>query len=270
MKDTAIVLCVFGSSYEHGKNSINNFMKTIADKYTDYTVELSYTSKVVRKKLQQAGEAVKSLPQTISDLAESGIKKIIVQSLHVVPGYEYNDIHTIVRAMGNLPKTELEIVVTKPLIANSQSLSEVSSALLEICEPCLSDEAILFVGHGTDHEGGLAYPALQYELSKLNKNAYVCILGEDKFEGEVNPSLESVLEILKERNTKKVSIHPLLMVVGVHVKQDIGGEDEGSISSTIKNCGYELKQTQKGLLEYHSITKILQNRLDEALKKINA
>ena len=72
------------------------------------------------------------------------------------------------------------------------------------------DEAIILVGHGTDHPSWATYPALQNLLSgRFGQQVHIGVL-------ERHPSRQEVIARVVKSGLKQVRLLPLMLVAGRH------------------------------------------------------
>lgn len=263
----AIVLSVFGSSDPAVQTSLTAFRTKVQAAFPQHIVELAYTATRARDAMRAKGQEAPSVAQALANLPEKKMHTAVVQSLHIMPGYEYHDTLQVAEALTGLPKGLTNVCVGAPLLSNAQSLDEVAKALLAGLPERENDEAVLFVGHGTDHIGGLAYPALQYALHQHDSRAFVITLESTKFVGGAVPGLDAGLKALRASKATKVTLVPLMTVAGVHVKDDIAGTEEESIRSQLQKEGYTVTLIHKGLLDMPAVQDIFISRIGQAVKK---
>ncbi len=103
-----------------------------------------------------------------------------------------------------------------------------------------SDEAVVLVGHGTDHEADRYYKEFEEILRETVKNSYMISI-----EGDI--VLEDIIKELKEKKFRKIYLYPFLVVAGDHAQNDIASDDEDSIKSYLKNNGFEVEAFITGL-----------------------
>lgn len=264
--DKGIVLTLFGSSDPAVEAVITDFAAKVRAAYPSTKVSVAYTAQRAREAMRARGLVAPSLAQALASLPEDNIHTAVVQSLHIMPGYEFHDSMRVGQAMTGLPKGLKSVHVGTPLISNAQELDKVAQILLDNTPKRGPAEAVVFVGHGTDHMGGLAYPALQYALSQRDAHAFVSALGGSKFAGPAVPSTEQTMQALAKAQIKKVYLVPLMTVAGVHVKEDITGTGADSWTSMLKKKGFEVQEVRKGLLEIPAIQDLFIARIGEALK----
>ena len=123
------------------------------------------------------------------------------------------------------------------------------------------DEAIVVVGHGTDHPSWTAY----FALESIMRKAY----GSRVFTGVVEgfPEMEETLDRILKRGFKKVRIIPLLLVAGVHFIEDLTREED-SWQKTFEAHGIEVSVVSHGVGNLDDITRIFCRHVKEALDVI--
>ena len=85
----AIVLVAFGTSTK-AFETYKYFENKIKERFPDHEIRWAYTSKIVREKLKEEEQReLPDLEQTLADLKAKGVTQVAVQSLHVVPGEEW-------------------------------------------------------------------------------------------------------------------------------------------------------------------------------------
>ena len=108
-------------------------------------------------------------------------------------------------------------------------------------------EALLLMGHGTEHHVNPVYAALDYMFKDLGyKNVHVGTV-------EAYPSLESALRLIRVSGVKEIRLAPFMVVAGDHAINDMAGEEEDSWKSRLEAEGYSVSCVMKGLGEYREI-----------------
>lgn len=256
----AIVLVSFGVSIDEVREkSIDCLYKLVSDEYPQVQTELAYTSHTIRKKLADRGNFYHS-PQSILDkLACEGVKRVLVQPMHLIAGSEF---HKIAFQVMLHQESFEQIVLGKPLFYGPEDYKEVLSILKEEYKP-LYDEVLVLMGHGSEHPMNAAYSALAYECLRSFPNIIIATV-------EGYPSFEDALAQIEgyEKDfgkLSKVKLAPLLFVAGDHAKNDMASkEDEDSWFSVLSNKGYTVEAFEKGLGEIEEVLNVYLKRLKES------
>ncbi len=257
-----IVITAFGSSTEQGQKAFENIHARIEEKFPDIPIRWGYTSITIRRKYREKGKDSNSLSTAISKLLDEDVTHLAVQPLHIIPGYEFEDVQRTAAAFRHIPKGFTQIVLSTPLLYSQSSLHVLGNALLQIIpENRSNDEAVLFLGHGTNHPANSFYPALAYWLQQRDPLLFVGTV-------EHWPDQDTILSQLRKCGAKRVYLIPLLTVAGIHAHRDIAGEDPESWKSRLENEGFECVPLLKGLVEYDNFTDLWLDQLNSALQAL--
>ena len=234
----AILVVSFGTTYkETRKKTIETCEQKIKENLKEYDVFGAYTSqRIIRKVKAKENIEIENPTQVLDKLFEKGYKKVIVQSLHIVCGEEFNKLKDIVKSYeGKFEK----IILGRPLISNDNDLKEVCYAIKDDIPK--NDEAVLFIGHGTSNESNHIYKDLENVLLKLNNNVHI------KTINEIN-SIDSLISRLKEKNIKTINLMILMLVAGHHATNDMIRK-ENSWKKILERNGFNVNVNLKGLGE---------------------
>ena len=103
------------------------------------------------------------------------------------------------------------------------------------------ETAIVFMGHGTEAESNGVYAKMQQVLTDGGyAHYYVGTV-------EATPSLDDVLEAVKQGSYKRVVLRPLMVVAGDHANNDMAGDEDDSWKTTFEKEGYEVVCEVEGL-----------------------
>ena len=119
--------------------------------------------------------------------------------------------------------------------------------------------AILLMAHGTPDPSDAYHSVIHEKILSLGR--------EDIFiyTVEGSRSLENVIDSLKKIGAEKIILMPLMLVAGVHVLEDMSGEDKNSHKSILENMGFKVETILKGLGENKKIRELYLERVNEAL-----
>ena len=241
-KRYAVVLAAFGTTQERNDDFVEQMKTALQQHHVEADIFTAFTSTRMATARQEKGDACNTLSQTLTEISGLGYTHVVVQSLHVAPGMEFDSLREQIEHITSTPKGIKYACAGLPLIHNDASAEQLARVLTDtLPETRKPDEAVVFVGHGTKHPVGmLAYPALQAYLWKQDPNLFVGTL-----EGSLNA--DSVLAMLRERRVQKVWLVPLLAHFGTHAHRDIfnGGD---SWQKTFEHGGLLCVPVQKALL----------------------
>lgn len=247
----ALLVISFGSSMDHVIESyitpVENHLKRT---FPDMDVFQSFTSNFIRKKLAKNGVIILSPEEAIQALMELGYETIIIQPLHIIPGYEFEKIETAVHKFNS----QVEIHLSEPLLYNNGDFEDVVKAITPHMPKLMNGEALVFMGHGTSHPANNAYYTMLYYLNKANEHFYLANV-------EDTPTLKDVIEDLNKKSYNKIYLHPLLLVAGDHALNDMASSDEDSWKSQLEKAGFEVMPILTGLGAMETIQDIFAKKV---------
>jgi len=261
-KDLAIVLACFGSVKQQKRYL--ELKKYIESKF-EYPVYLSFSSKMVIKKLSSEGEVYKNLPQTLADLDMQGYKRIIVSSINLFPTNEHQLLLDTVKGFREFSLSNIR--ATKAIFSKTLDSTKILKEI-DVKTKESRDVANLYIIHGTPdfdkRDSSIAYTG--EFLRTIDKNNYFCSL-EGAF--PFSAIKESLLESLKSLN-KKIQIVPLLLISGNHYEKDVKEifeffKDEIDICKAEPLDGSE----NFNLLGFESIQNLIHKYIKDEITKIS-
>lgn len=229
------LLCVsFGTSVPEARQSITAVETALHHAAPELPFVRAFTSPTIRRILQSRGETVQSLPQALESLSGG---EVIVQPTHLLYGQEYDTIRAQVEERRGLFGT---LTLGKPLLAGPEDLRALAAAVSGCCPP-VAGEALVLMGHGTEHFAGIVYPALQTVFHMMGRtDVYVAT-------AEGWPALDDVLPQLERGGYRKAHLMALMLVAGDHARNDMAGDDPASWKSRLQAKGMEVRCTLQGL-----------------------
>ncbi|MHB9074921.1 MAG: sirohydrochlorin cobaltochelatase [Desulfobaccales bacterium] len=260
-KDPAIVLVAFGTSTA-AFETYHHFEVEVKKRFPDHEIRWAFTSQKVRHKLaQEKGQKLNDLPATLRSLKAAGYSKAAIQSLHIVPGEEWEK--KVVEECRKIPG--IKVALGKPLLSSKQDQEQVLQALAQTFPKDLTHNAVVLVAHGSPSpEGTAAYLAFD-RLLRSNYPDQNVFLGT--VEGK--PTKEEALEAVKKSSAATVILRPFLFVAGEHVANDILGDNpESWKSELLKQKAYRIEGITKGLGYQDGIVAIYLAHLAQAMKSL--
>ena len=168
----ALFMVHFGTTHDDTRElTIDRMNKKFSENFKDYDLFEAYTSRIVLKKLRDRN-ILKNHPLKVLEMLEKqGYENIIVQSSHIIPGIEYENLLEELSAYKNKFKS---IKIGKPLLYNVIDYKKVVEAIQEEYVPKNKKEALVLVCHGTDSPVGAAYALIEYVFDEYgHENVYV-------------------------------------------------------------------------------------------------
>lgn len=256
-KKQGILVVSFGTSYEETrKKNIDVMEQKIGDEFKEYEIRRAFTSEIIRRKLEKRDNIkIDNVPQALERMKNEGFEKVLVSSLHIIPGEEYEKIQ---KAVAKFDDQFEELKMAKPLLYSKEDHDEVIKALQRQIPNLKEDESVVFMGHGSEHHANSAYIVIQYLMEKHHSMNNV-------FMGTVEgyPELDDIIPTLEERKIKKVHLMPFMLVAGDHAINDMASDEEDSWRTILEEKGFEVETHLVGLGENEEIQNIFVNRVKE-------
>lgn len=229
------LLCVsFGTSVSEARESITAVEDALRRVAPELPFTRAFTSPTIRRILQSRGETVPSLPQALEALKG---EEVVVQPTHFLYGQEYDCIR---RQVEEQRENFAALTLGKPLLAGVQDLRDLAEAIHAACPP-IPGEALLLMGHGTEHFAGVVYPALQTVFHMMGRTDVFIATAEGW------PELEDILPQMKAAGCTCAHLMPLMLVAGDHACNDMAGDDPESWKSRLNKEGIPVRCTLRGL-----------------------
>jgi len=261
---TGILLVSFGSSYPETRATFKHIEDEVKEVFPDKEIRWAFTSKIIRKKLRSRGEVIDSPAEALAKMGEDGFTKVAVQSLHVIPGEEYENLKKTVDAFSGMPKGIDQVKLGKPLLYHQKDIETLGDALLQnLPKGIVEGDVVVFMGHGTHHPANVYYPGMQYYLWQKNPNIYLATV-------EGYPELNQVIEKLETRKVNKVYLLPFMTIAGDHARNDMAGKEKESWKSVLEERGYEVKTVLEGMADHKEVVHIWIEHLKEVLLELKS
>ncbi len=250
----AVLVVSFGTSYPETRaitlDAIENDFKK---EFSDCDVFSAYTSNIIRRKLKKRDNLdIMSPFEALAYLKEQKYDHVYVQSLHIINGYEFTKIKTaILRHRDDFVKLR----VGNPLLTTQEDYVEVAKALKSDLPELKESEAVVMMGHGTEHFSNASYPALERVYRSIGvRNIYIGTV-------EGFPELDDIITELEHDGVKKVILMPMMIVSGDHATNDLAGDDEDSWKSILEAKGFEVELKMNGMGENPAIRRMFINHV---------
>jgi sirohydrochlorin cobaltochelatase len=255
----AILVVSFGTSFEETRlKTIDQCENKIKEALKGYDFFRAYTSSMIIRKLAKRDRIHIDTPrEALHKLYELGYDEVIVQSLHIICGDEYDKLR---EHLADFEGKFSKLTLGRPLLTTIEDYKEAVTASLKELPLLKEDEAIVFMGHGTTHPVLSAYCALEYAFREQKIRAYVGTV-------EGYPTLDNVIMKLKEDLIKAVYLMPFMLVAGDHAINDMASDEEDSWKTCLTKEGIGVQIILKGLGENPFIQKLF---VDHALDCIAA
>ncbi len=253
MRPIPLVIVAFGTtakalaSYEH----LDARIKT---RFPDHEIFWAYSSRMVKDRGSSQPQNTISNPHEILEtLYRQHYSWAVVQSLHLLGGHEF------IRLVEETKQSPLRTSIGLPLLSSPEDYLALCTSLSPLINTH-PDQAILLVGHGTDHPAWCAYPALQYFMRRhFGPRIFVGVIEEGC------PSSAEVIADITDAGYKKVCIIPLLLVAGMHFHRDLAGGHSNSWMSLLSAANISVEIIQQGIGMLPVISEMFCQHIEDAL-----
>jgi sirohydrochlorin cobaltochelatase len=255
----AIVLAAFGTTTA-AFDTYQHFTVQVKKRFPDHEIRWAFTSRKVRHKVaQEQGRKLNDLGTTLRELKAAGYTRVVVQSLHIVPGEEWEK--KVVEVSQEIPG--LKIALGKPLLSSKEDQERALKAVAQTFPKDLKKTAVLLMAHGSPSAQGTA---TYQSFARLLRSRYP---QENVFLGTVGgkPTRKEAMDAVKKANVTTVVLMPFMFVAGEHVAKDMLGDAPGSWKSELlRQKAYHLEAVKKGLGYQPGIVNIYLDHLALALQ----
>lgn len=240
-----IVLAAYGTATRAGA-TYDKIATAMGRRFPGHEIHLSFAS--------PKGRQAAAPPETVlANLRDRGHSRAVVQSLHLLCAAEFHRLVMASKTVG------MDCAIGYPLLSSARDFEDVANVLA----PDLArekEEAVVLVGHGTDHPAGCAYPALAYLLEKR--------FGDGIFYGTVDktPAAGDVLGEIQAGPWRQVKLVPLLLVAGTHVQRDLM-QSPDSWRAVFEDAGIPASVVSRGLGELAGTIEIFCRHTADALAR---
>lgn len=245
MGKKALVVASFGTVEPEARKAIERIEEQLRAAFPDHDFFRAFTSRVVAARIErEQGERIPAPDELLAKLAAEGYEEVRCQSLHVIFGQEYEKLLAQVEPYRS---RFAKLLVGKPLLWETPDYLRLTSELLAVMPKLDSDEAYIFMGHGTAHPANAAYA--------LVENCFRYHGAERVYVGTVEgfPHLDYILARLYRHEVTHVHLAPLMIAAGGHAHNDLAGPREGSWKSRLEGEDFLVDLHLNGLGEVPAV-----------------
>ena len=236
-----LLVVSFGTSFNDSRRlTIGGIEQAIDDAVEDYSVRRAFTAQIIIDHVERRdGIHIDNVEEALDRAVANGVKILVVQPTHLMHGFEYDD---VVAALGGYADAFDQIVVAEPLLTSDEDFDRVGDIMIDLTKDFDDGKtAIVYMGHGTEHEYNKIYAQMQDVLTaKGAENYYIGTV-------EAEPSVDDVLEAIADKGYTRVVLRDMMVVCGDHANNDMAGDEEDSWKSIFTAAGYEVECVMEGL-----------------------
>lgn len=264
MVKKAIVVASFGTTYlDIMENCIGATEKAIGNSYPDYEIRRAFTSRFIIKRLaQRDGIKIDNTVEALTKLKQEGFQEVIVQPLHIIPGFEYGEVMAAVNKF-RADQSFAKISLGRPLLTSTNDPDDFSiavDALKHHLPQVKQEQVVLLMGHGSEHQANACYHLLQ---AKIDQVGLPFLIGTV----EAEPTLQQLIEKLKNRGVQSVVLMPFMIVAGDHTHNDLVGDGQDSWKTQLERAGYQVDICLRGLGESPAYQQIYVQHIKDVINQ---
>lgn len=248
--DAELLIVSFGTSFNDNRRmTIGAIENDMAEAFPDYAVRRAFTAQIVIDHVKDRdGEVIDNMTEALDRAVANGVKTLVVQPTHLMNGIEYDEMQDTLAEYADAFET---IAIGEPLLTSDEDFKTVETAITDATSEYDDGEtAIVFMGHGTEHESNAVYAKMQEMLTADGfENYYIGTV-------EASPSLDEVLAAIGEGEYSKVVLAPLMVVAGDHANNDMASDEADSWKTTFTEAGYEVEALLQGLGQNEAVREV--------------
>lgn len=257
MKRAILIVSVGTSKLEALENTTLRLQKEVSERFRDYKCYVAFSSQHILKKMnEKSQEAYKGIEEAFKQMLADGMEEVVIQPTNLLNGLESDSMQAQIEQSRKQFK---KVSVGRPLLSTKEDYIRTLQAVLAEVE-LLEEEALVLIGHGTNHLSNATYQNLEYTAYTTgHRNVFVGTM-------EGGKSQTMTLRKLGVSGFKKVRLMPLLYVAGYHAMKDIAA-DSDSWKSVLEEAGYVVEPALIGLGEMENIRDIFIAHLQKAMEQ---
>jgi len=208
-----VIIAAFGTT-TRARSAYKQVDAQLKQRFPYNDIYWAYTSRVVRTRLEEQNIHLPTPQDVLNQLANQGHQWAVVQSYAMLCGHEFY------RLKDEVLNGPLRVSIGHSLLCEFDDFVKVIQALAPYFEKD-PDEAVILVGHGTDHCCWSVYPAFEHLLIQQ--------YGHRAFVGAVEGDwgdCQTCINQIQKAGFKKVRLVPFMIVAGRHFVEDLTGPED--------------------------------------------
>ncbi|MFW5490278.1 MAG: sirohydrochlorin cobaltochelatase [Desulfovibrio sp.] len=254
-----ILLSAFGCALPHTHKYYDLFEEEVRAAYPDMDVRWAFTANRIRAKLRARGMEHLSVAEALSQMVDDGFSHVAVQSVHTVPGVEYEWTVQQAKAMVHPRKGLTKVTIGAPLMQTMADMERTAQIIMHSLLPKTeANDGIILVGHGTYHQGHAFYLALENLLMRTAPNIAMGTLMDRNGPAEIG-------QRFLDKGVQRVFLVPFMCLPGHHVQVDMFGDKAQAWKQVLSSMGLEVMPVTTGSLEHKAFRDIWHDHLAKAV-----
>ena len=270
MKQGIIVVNHGTSDFEVRRNTIEELVLSIGDRYEDADIASAYTDGEVRRKLREiSGEKIQNVKATILSMKERGVTHLSVITTDIIEDADHKRIREDVSALAGIFK---DVRITKPLIADTKDSNLVARAFYSAFSDIVGDDHMVVIACDDrtvyedqepdffmDEVFDKPLESLENSLREFIKNSYVASVSGKRKLYKVIKEINSI----NDGNKKRIVLVPLEFIAGTDIENEVSRKLP-ELVDRLREEDYDVDVIFKGLGEYDAFQRLyLKHLYDE-------
>lgn len=255
-----LLVVSFGTSFADARErNITAIEDVLAGAFPAYEVRRAFTSGMILKKLRERdGICIDSVPEAMERLVRDGVRQVVVQPTHVMNGGEFDKMVRDVRAYEDRFE---RLKIGRALLSDDHDYDALIETVFAADAAMIApDTALVYMGHGTDHDANRGYAYLQEKLFAAGRrNVFIGTV-------EATPTVADVLARVRQGGFHRVVLLPLMIVAGDHATHDMAGDGKDSWRSIFQGAGFDTVCVLRGLGERPAVRWMIMGHCAETMK----
>ncbi|MFP5259510.1 MAG: sirohydrochlorin cobaltochelatase, partial [Acidobacteriota bacterium] len=209
----------------------------------------------------------RQVADVLAGLLAADLDRVVVQSLHVVPGEEYHEMLAGLQRFLRAGPSAAALSVGAPLLADLADVDRVAGAVLASLPAGRGpDAAVVLMGHGAPPPGAGFYEALREKLSRLDPAVFLGAMPRER--GAPCLDIGHIRDALVARGCAQAWLMPFFTVAGAHACCDLAGGGPDSWSGQLEAAGIACRSRLAGLIEIEPFAAVWTDHLERALARL--
>ena len=259
-----LLVVSFGTSFNDSRRlTIGAVEKELQRANPSWSVRRAFTSQIIIDHVKDRdGEVIDNVTEALERAIANGVKTLVVQPTHLMPGFEYHDLEAELAEYADAFDT---IVLSEPLLYTDADISILGTVMIDVSSAYALDRFGLdeFQEKDARTASNAVYARLQDYLFSSSVRADNIFVGTV----EAEPSVQDVLEMVQAGDYDRVVLRPLMIVAGDHANNDMAGDDEDSWKSIFEAAGYEVDCVLEGLGSNDTVQLLFDVKASDAIAR---
>ncbi|MDY6832660.1 MAG: sirohydrochlorin cobaltochelatase [Thermodesulfobacteriota bacterium] len=249
-----IIIAAFGTT-SRSRAVYEEVDRHLKARFAGHDIHWAYTSRTIRHRLKKRDIETLDPATVLARLADQGHPWAVVQSFNMICGHEFY------RLVNDVQHPACRVSVGHSLLCSQEDHQAVVEALAPVFARDES-EAVVLVGHGTDHCAWTTYPAFSCRLRQIyGTRAFVGMI-EDGW-----PDRDVIIRRIVDAGFRRVRLMPFMLVAGVHFAEDLAGPED-SWKTALEAHGIQVALESEAMGSRGSIIDIFATHIRGALAVI--